>query len=134
MRSPIRCQFLSGCTPWATVLALILSFIAVSVLAFCRLSSGVYLSATTPADPVSCTPKRKFARGIDVACLSLYIASGFFGTCGAFDNFNMTFFWDVFVIGGFYLANQSFGHAGGLPLRVLVDGPRRLVQRDAAQD
>lgn len=42
-------------------------------------------------------------RGLSLACLLLCLATGFFGVRDSYRNFNMTFFWVVFVLGFAYL-------------------------------
>jgi hypothetical protein len=47
---------------------------------------------------------RSALRGLSVLLLLLCVVTGFFGTTDAYRNFNMTFFWVVFILGFSYLS------------------------------
>jgi len=69
-------------------------------------------------------------RAISVAGLVLTIATGLFGRNNAYQNFNMTFFWIIFVLGFTYLtALVGDLYAVVNPWRVLVDWIERVRPR-----
>jgi hypothetical protein len=102
--------------------ALVLSFVIVGLFAgvpslgqLSRNGSGV-----APAPPSPGWGLRA-ARALSVALLLLCIASGLFGTPNPYANFNMTFFWIVFVLGVPYVvALVGDFYAAVNPWKVLV--------------
>lgn len=65
-------------------------------------------------------------RGLGLLLLIVCVATGLFGTQNAFANFNMTFFWIVFVLGVAYaVAVVGDFYAALNPWRVLVDAIAR---------
>lgn len=67
------------------------------------------------------------ARLLSVALLALCIATGLLGNPSPYGNFNMSFFWILFALGGVYLS-ALFGdlYAGLNPFKALVDALGRL--------
>jgi len=88
---------------WSAVAALVLSFVIVGVFA------TQPEAATTPASGVQSRPRElpsallKLLRVGSLASLLLCIVCGLAGTANPYGNFNMTFFWIVFVLGFAYL-------------------------------
>ena len=87
---------------WSASAALIVSFVIVGVFAT--------RSADSPAGPVETGRIRELPRWLllplragSLGALWLCIATGLFGTANPYGNFNMTFFWIVFVLGFAYL-------------------------------
>ncbi len=87
---------------WSSVAALLLSFLIVALMA------AQPLQHDTAALPRA-APHRLPAvlvwslRALSLAALALCIVTGLFGTANPYGNFNMTFFWVVFVLGFAYL-------------------------------
>ena len=88
---------------WGAVGALFLSFIAIG---FMTAVPGVGAPAVRPRS-VEESPRRASVLSIGsciaLSMLVLCIVSGLAGRANSFDNFNMTFFWIVFVLGVPYL-------------------------------
>ncbi len=69
-------------------------------------------------------------QGLSVFGLSLCIVTGFFGTSDSYRNFNMTFFWVVFVLGFAYwtaIAGDLYAAVG--PWRVIAEALARVFPR-----
>ncbi len=66
-------------------------------------------------------------RGLGLLCLLLCLLTGIFGTRDAYRNFNMTFFWIMFVLGFAYLTALIGNlYAAINPWRVLAEGIGRF--------
>lgn len=103
--------------------ALLLSFVVVGL--FARAPSLAHASMAGGAATVTVAggglPLR-LGRALSLALLLLTIASGLFGTQRALGNFNMTFFWIVFVLGVPYaVALLGDFYAPANPWKVLVE-------------
>lgn len=111
--------------------ALILSFVIVGI--FSRLPAS--LSRTDRQLPTSAPAAWTLHpfflsafRCLSVALLLLNIATGLFGTVNSFTNFNMTFFWILFVLGFAYLVAFCGDIYQALsPWRTLCDWIERAV-------
>ncbi len=104
--------------------ALVLSFVVVGLFA------GVPVAGSTARTPgVSASFPRFFAalRVVAVVLLLLCIATGLLGTRNPFANFNMTFFWIVFVL-GFAYGTAFWGDVYRVanPWRVLCEWLQRV--------
>ena len=91
---------------WGSSVALCMSFGVVAV--FTRARTLIWLSDTPHQhEPIATVEADWAVQGIgqllSVALLILCIATGLCGTQGAFSNFNLTFFWVIFVIAVPYL-------------------------------
>lgn len=89
---------------WGATAALLLSFIASVVFASVPSIGPRAQDRSFAANKQKCAPNRNsagsyFALGLLVIC----IASGFMGPPKSVENFNMTFFWIIFVLGVPYL-------------------------------
>ncbi len=109
--------------------ALVLSFLVVAFFAAGTLASEarpgrVLLSATRLAALRRFKP---WVQLVSVLLLLLCLATGFFGHRNPYQNFNMTFFWIVCVLGIAYLS-ALLGNLYGLlnPWRALADGIGRI--------
>lgn len=87
---------------WSASAALIVSFVIVGIFATQHADSS--------AGPIQEARIRKLPAGLlpllsagSLSALLLCIATGLFGTANPYGNFNMTFFWIVFVLGFAYL-------------------------------
>ena len=93
---------------WGAAATLLLSFVVVGLFA-----QGDSEATTAPAPADSGAAGRYrwalpaaaiwLLRGLSLAALMLCIATGFFGTPNPYGNFNMTWFWILFVLGYAYL-------------------------------
>jgi hypothetical protein len=86
--------------------ALVLSFVVVGLFARAPVAARVTLLSGVGARREWRVPPAAVTalRGSSVALLLLCIATGLFGTKNPFANFNMTFFWIMFVLGFAYLS------------------------------
>jgi hypothetical protein len=105
--------------------ALLVSFVVVGYFATAPAAAHAPVLAATEAVPKK--PARLAPRLLSVAVLLLTIATGLAGSPDPYKNFNMTFFWVVFVLGGTY-ATALVGdfYARVNPWRALVEGLERL--------
>ena len=88
---------------WGATGALVLSFIAVGVFASVP-SLGLTHGQSSSMDMHARVPKKTLTVSyLALGLLVLCIVSGFAGPPSSIDNFNMTFFWIVFVLGVPYL-------------------------------
>lgn len=86
---------------WAASAALVLSFVIVGLFASQPLGEHKEVTESHIHQlPTSVLRTLKFG---SLAALLLCIATGLFGTANPYGNFNMTFFWIVFVLGFAYL-------------------------------
>lgn len=110
--------------------ALVLSFVVVGAFASAPRFGRVAVStAALPVRSAAAGWGVRIGRAISVALLALCIATGLFGTQNSFANFNMTFFWIVFVLGVPYLvALVGDFYAAVNPWKALVLGVERLTR------
>ena len=88
---------------WAASAALVVSFVIVGV--FATQAPAPDTAGPAEAGPTHTLPRWMLLglRAGSLAALALCIATGLFGTPNPYGNFNMTFFWIVFVLGFAYL-------------------------------
>ena len=86
---------------WSAAATLVLSFVVVGLFAARDLS----LKPPTGTRPWHAVPGwlAGLLRGLSVAALLLCMLTGWFGSPNPYGNFNMTFFWVIFVLGYAYL-------------------------------
>ncbi|HSV81350.1 MAG TPA: hypothetical protein VLK85_19310 [Ramlibacter sp.] len=84
--------------------ALLLSFVAIGVLAAAPRWSGVAVRPQAQDAREGDSHRFCAAGAVALGLLALCIASGLAGAANAYQNFNMTFFWIVFVLAVPYLA------------------------------
>jgi len=87
---------------WASAAALIVSFIVVGLFATQPLTAPGSTAQSATLHPLP-TPLLWLLRAASVGALLLCIVTGLLGTENPYGNFNMTFFWVVFVLGFAYL-------------------------------
>lgn len=113
---------------WSAAAALVVSFVLV----------GLLLNQPAPRSEASLQPQwRQLPRGLlptlkllSLAALLLCIACGLAGTANPYGNFNMTFFWIVFVLGFAYLtALVGDLYARISPFRTLATLATRLLHK-----
>lgn len=107
--------------------ALVLSFVIVGLFASAPSLARVSVPAQAgSAAAPKCGLPLRLGRAVSLALLLLAIVSGLFGTQRALGNFNMTFFWIVFVLGVPYaVALLGDFYAAINPWKVLVEGLER---------
>jgi hypothetical protein len=107
--------------------ALVLSFVIVGLFATAPALGHIHMQQASPATQGHARHwPLQFGRALSLALLVLTIATGLLGTQRALGNFNMTFFWILFVLGVPYaVAVLGDFYAPVNPWRVLVD----LVER-----
>ena len=111
--------------------ALVLSFVIVGLFAGVPSLGQIRLPAAAAAAAV---PRAgwglRAARGLSLALLALCIACGLLGSPNPYANFNMTFFWIVFVLGVPYaVAVAGDFYAAVNPWKVLIRGIESLRGR-----
>jgi hypothetical protein len=108
--------------------ALVLSFVIVGLFATApSLGRGAEAASTTGMSSTGAEWAVNAGRVVSVTLLALCIATGLFGTQNSFTNFNMTFFWIVFVLGVPYaIALVGDFYAPLNPWKALVLGIERL--------
>lgn len=110
--------------------ALLLSFIIVGLFATAPALGRFHVVATPPAaaGDARSGPLLTAARLLSVALLIVCIVSGLVGSQNSYANFNMTFFWIVFVLGVAYaVAIVGDFYAAVNPWAVLVDAVERIT-------
>ncbi len=114
---------------WGASGALLLSFLLFGLF----LKPGSF--AVHKSGREICLPRRagvlwRLGRAVAVALLVLCIATGLLGNPSPYGNFNMSFFWILFALGGVYLsALLGDLYAGLNPWKSLADGIGRLWPR-----
>lgn len=112
---------------WAAAATLVASFVVVGI--FASASGGTSKIAATRTYPHE-MPRwlLRLLRGLSVLGLLSCIVTGFLGTPSPYGNFNMTFFWIVFVLGYAY-TTALVGDLYALinPWRVMVEAAQRLL-------
>ncbi len=92
---------------WGATAALVLSFAVVAVFSRSPVADDLTRTVAPTHDAASEPWPRstgwRIGQALSVALLALAVATGLFGTPNPFANFNMTFFWIVFVLGVPYL-------------------------------
>ena len=109
---------------FGTGAALVLSFVIVGLFATVPAYDGGprdRLPVHAPAAPPA-IPTWTVGKVLSIVLLMLCIVTGFLGTQNLYANFNMTFFWIVFVLGVPYLTAR---HRRLLCRREPVEGDRR---------
>jgi hypothetical protein len=112
---------------FGAVAALVVSFVVFGLFASAPSLAQVRVVEVAPsAGDASMGPLLSLARFLSLALLVVCVVSGLFGSQNAYANFNMTFFWIVFVLGVAYaVAIVGDFYAAVNPWKVLVD----LVER-----
>jgi len=117
---------------FGTGAALILSFVIVGLFATVPAYGGGprdRLPVHAPAEPLA-IPIWTVGRVLSIVLLMLCIVTGFLGTQNLYANFNMTFFWIVFVLGVPYLtAVIGDFYAAVNPWKAIVDALESLTGR-----
>ena len=119
---------------WGAIAALVASFVVAGVFAqrAPRLDPAPtpYSLNTSPVWRAVRTPLKRLLQLLSVLSLLLCVATGLYGTVNPYANFNMTFFWIVFVL-GFAYATALVGNVYAVinPWRVLAAVPARFFKR-----
>ena len=114
---------------WSAAAVLIASFVIVGLFATQPLATAA--PSAPPRWRSVPVPLLVVLQISSLLALALCIATGLFGTRNPYGNFNMTFFWIVFVLGFAYLtAALGDWYARISPFRTLALGLARLLKRD----